>query len=155
MDNNINLVSWQTFEYIHKDKTADWYWIVGIVAISVALIAIILNNIIFGVLVIVAAFTLSLVASRKPDIITVEIDNMGVKAGKTRYPYTFLESFWIETRDAHPRVILKSKKIFMPYVAILTDDMDVDQIHDKLAKHLPEEEHVEPFLEKLMIHLGF
>lgn len=148
-------LSWQTPEYIHKEKTNDWYWIVGIVTISIALVAIILNNLIFGILIIVCSFALSLFASRKPDTITIAIDNLGVDVGKTHHPYGVLESFWIETRDAHPRLMLKAKKTWMPFMIILLGDVPAEEIRHQLLQHLPEEEHTEPFLEKLLIYLGF
>lgn len=148
-------ISWQTHEYLHTQKTADWYWIVGIVAISLALIAIILNNIIFGILIVVSAFTLSLFASRKPQIVDISIDNAGITMGRNRYPYKELDSFWVETRDNNHRILLKSKKVFMPFIVIFLEDMDPEEIKHRLSQYLPEEEHLEPLLEKILIYLGF
>jgi len=148
-------VSWDTIEYLHKEKTSDWYWIVGIITISVALISIILNNVVFAILIIVASFTLSLFASKKPEIITVNIDRFGVTVGKNKYQYKELESFWVETRDAYPRVLVKSKKIFMPFISLLIEDVEPETIQETLSKYLPEEEHTEPFLEKLLLYFGF
>ena len=148
-------LSWQTVEYLHQEKTADWYWIVGIVTISIAVITIILNNIIFGILIIVSSFTLSLFASRKPDLVKVEINSMGVTVGNTKYPYNHLQSFWIETREHTPKILLKSQKVFMPFIVIFIEDVDPEEVHSLLSKYLPEEEHTEPLLEKLLVYLGF
>ncbi len=148
-------ISWHTQEYLHKEKTADWYWIVGIITVSVAVISIILNNIIFAILILVSSFTLSLFASKRPEIVEVVINDSGVTVGKTHYPYLNLESFWIETREMHPKILLKSKKIFMPFIIVLIEDIPVQKVHDSLSKHLHEEEHTEPILEKLLIYFGF
>ncbi|MFZ2621493.1 MAG: hypothetical protein WAX85_02965 [Minisyncoccia bacterium] len=148
-------ISWKAKEYIHREKTSDWYWIVGIITVSIAIISIILNNLIFAILIIVSSFTLSLFASKKPQMIDVEIDNSGVTIGKTHYPYAHLESFWIETREHHPRIILKSQKVFMPFVIAFIEDENEEGLREFLLQHLPEEEHIEPFLEKLLIYLGF
>jgi len=148
-------ISWETYEYIHTEKTNDWYWIVAIVTISIAVIAIILNNVIFAILILISSFTLSLFASRRPDIVSASIDNSGVTFGKTRYPYSTLESFWVETRDGYPRLLLKSSKIIMPFIVIHTEDLDADEIRHFLSTHLKEEEHTEPLLEKVLIYLGF
>lgn len=148
-------LSWHTHEYHHTEKTVDWYWIVSIVSISVAIIAIILNNIIFAILIIVSAFTLMLFASKRPEIIEVTIENTGVTIGKYHYPYSNLESFWIETKEHIPRMIFKSKKIFMPLIVVFIEDVPAEKIHEQLSKNLKEEEHSEPFLEKLLIYLGF
>lgn len=151
----MNKITWETIEYFHTEKTNDWYWIVGIVTLSIAIISIILNNIIFAIFIIVASFVLSLFASRKPDIITVVLDNAGVTFGKTRYPYSSLESFWFELNDAHPRLLLKSNKMFMPFLVIHAHPEDSDEIRGFLSQHLKEEENTEPLLEKVLMYLGF
>ena len=148
-------ISWQTFEYLHTEKTADWYWIVGIVTISIAIIAIILNNIIFAILIIISTFTLSLFASRRPDIIDVEIDSGKVKLGRVQYTYKDMDSFWVETREFHPKILFKTKKIFSPYVVVYIQDHDPEDVREILLKYLPEEEHHEPLFEKILMYLGF
>src|SRR3989344_3563001 len=117
-------ISWETIEYLHKEKTTDWYWIVAIITISIALISIILNNIIFAILILVSSFTLSLFASKRPETVTMTIDHTGVTVGNTHYSYTHLESFWIETRETYPKILLKSEKLLMPFITILLDDME-------------------------------
>ncbi len=148
-------LSWTTKEYPHTEKTGDWYWIVGIVTISIATVAIILNNLIFAILIIVSSFTLSLFASKKPEIVRVEIDDFGITFGSVNYPYKNLDSFWVETREHAPKILLKSKKVFVPFIIIGIENTDPGLIREKLAKNLPEEEHTEPFLEKLLIYFGF
>jgi len=153
--NGAGKLSWTTIEYLHTEKTSDWYWIVGIITLSIALISIILNNIIFAILIIVSSFTLSLFASRKPEKINIEIDRLGVTVGKSKYPYRELESFWIETREVHHRVLIKSKAILKPYIVIFIENVDPEKIRATLSEHLHEEEHSEPLLEKLLLYLGF
>ncbi|MFZ2523654.1 MAG: hypothetical protein WAW92_04700 [Minisyncoccia bacterium] len=151
MDN----ITWKTYEHIHTDKTSDWYWIVGIITISLAIISILLNNIIFAILIVVASFTLSLFASRKPNVVNVTLSDAGVAVGTVFYPYEELISYWVEIRDAHPRLIIKSKKAFMPFIGVLLDDVDPDKVGEFLGRHLANEENIEPFFEKLLIYLGF
>lgn len=151
----MDTISWHAHEKIHTEKTPDWYWIVGIVTISIVVICIILNNIIFGILIFMSSFTLSLIASKKPRLVEIHADNEGISVGNIFYPYVNLDSFWVETRDAHHRVILKSKKLFMPYISILLEDMNPGQVRAYLGTHLHEEEHIEPLFEKILIYLGF
>jgi hypothetical protein len=148
-------IEWQAPEYIYKEKTPDWYRIVGIITISIAIIAIILNNIIFGILIIISASTLSLYATRKPEIIPVEINDTGIKINTTFHPFSDLESFWIETRDAYPRILFKSKKKISLYIVVMLGNTDSENIREMLSRHLVETEHSEPFLEKVLLYLGF
>lgn len=150
-------LSWNTIEYLHQEKTTDWYWIVGIVTVSIAIISIILNNIIFAILILVSSFTLMLFASRPPSEVEVDIDDLGIRVGNTIYPYKHLDSFWVETRENNDRILLKSKKLFMPLIIIFIEENQVrpGDVRGMLLKHLSEEEHAEPFLEKLLVYLGF
>ena len=70
---------------------------------------------------IVASFTLTLFAARPPEVLEASIDRNGISLGKLHYSYMNLHSFWVETRDAHPRVIFKSKKILMPFVVLFLE----------------------------------
>lgn len=148
-------ISWKTIEYLHSEKTSDWYWMVGIVTVSISIISIILGNLIFAILILVSSFTLSLFASRRPTEIEVVIDNTGINVGKTHYPYKELESFWVETRDSVPRLLLKSKKALSPFIVVLIHDIETEKVHEVLLRHMSEEEHIEPILEKVLIYLGF
>jgi hypothetical protein len=150
-------LSWTTIEYLHQEKTTDWYWIVSIVSISIAIVSIIMNNIIFAILIIVSSFTLMLFASKKPNLVEVDVDDMGIRVGKTMYPYRNLDSFWVETRENNDRILIKSKKVFMPLIIIFIEENQVhpEDVRNLLKQHLPEEEHAEPFLEKLLVYLGF
>ena len=148
-------ISWHAPEYWHTEKGSDWYWIVAIITISIVVISIFFNNIIFGLLILVASFTLSLFASRRPAVSEIKIDGLGVSVGKTIYPYKYLGSFWIETRESVPRVLIRSKKTFMPLLTLFVDEVEPEEIKAVLAKHLPEEELREPLLEKILIYLGF
>ena len=148
-------ISWRTHEYHHTEKTADWYWIVGIVSVSISIISIILDNVIFAILVLVSAFTLSLFASKRRGVGDVESRDDGVKIGGMNYPYSTLESFWVETKDGIPRMIFRSKKMISTLIVIFIEEVSPDSVKDMLSNYLPEEELSEPFLEKLMIYLGF
>lgn len=151
-------LSWRAPEYVYTEKSADWYWIVGVVSVSFALIAIILNNVIFGILILVSTITLTLYASRPPREIEIELSQTGVKIGAGRdgfHPYETLESFWIELDTPHPKLIIKQKQKISMYLTVLLEEMSPEEIEDYLDDHLPKVEHHEPFLEKLLTHLGF
>lgn len=148
-------INWKAPEYIHTEKNSDWYWIVGIITISIALIAIILNNIIFAILIIVSMFTLTLYASRRPENIDIEINEKGISVGQTYYPYGNLESFWVETKDKFPRIIILPKKTVSSYIIILIKDADPEEIRDFLSNYLEEVIQTESFLTKLLIYFGF
>ncbi|MFZ2522354.1 MAG: hypothetical protein WAX44_03930 [Minisyncoccia bacterium] len=148
-------ISWKTQEYHYREKSADWYWIVGVVAVSISIISIILGNVVFAILVLVSAFTLSLFASKKPNLVEVKVSDDGIMMGQTRHLYSSFESFWVESKDGMPRMLLRSKKVYIPLTVIFIDDIDPEKVREILARNLVEEELSEPLLEKLLVYLGF
>ena len=148
-------IEWHSPQYIHTIKTIDWYWIVGIITITIALVSIILNNSIFAILILMSSFTLSLYASRKPDILLNEINNTGIKKGLMFYPFDHIESFWVETGDRYPRLIVKLKQKLSQYLIVLIDTEDSEEIKAILLVHTKEEKMTESIFEKILIYLGF
>ena len=148
-------LTWTAPEYMHTEKTPDWYWIVGIISVTLTVLCIILGNALFGIFILVATFTLCIYASRPPLLQNIKISDKGVQVNNTLYPYSVLESFWIEEKELHPRILLKSIHRFSPYVIILLGDAPAEDIRQLLDLYLHEVKHSEPFLEKLLIWLGF
>ena len=148
-------IEWQAPEYIHTEKNNDWYWIVGIVSVSIALICIILNDTIFGLLILISAFALCLFASRPPKMIKHELSGIGIEKGAISHPYTEIKSFWIETTDRYPRIIFKIDHRFSPYFIFLIHPDDSDEIRAFLVEYLKEEKMTDSIFEKLLIYFGF
>ena len=152
-------ISWKALEYEHKEKHPDWFWSLGVIVLAGAVTAIIFGNILFAILLVVGAFTLALYASRKPEHIYVTLSDRGVIINKRLYPYLTLDSFWVEDVEDHsntiPKLILKSKKLLMPYIIIPVEEVSPDEVRDFLLNHLPEEEHEEPLAHRIMERLGF
>lgn len=146
-------ISWQALEYHFTEKSQDWYWALGIVAVAIAIASILYDNILFAVLILVGAFALAIYAGRRPEIITVETNKKGVVVNDTLYPFASLESFWVEENDN--KLLLKSKKTLMPLIAIPLGDTNPKNLRSFLLELLTEEEHHEPASQKLMEHLGF
>lgn len=151
----MNKIEWNAPEYIHTDKNVDWYWIVGIVTVTIVLVSIILNNIIFGVLIFVSGFALSLTASRKPKDVLVVVDDFGIKIGNVNHPYKNIQSFFIETRDRYPRILIRTDKPLSPLIKILIDIDMADEIENKLSEHIQMEDLSESIFEKILIFAGF
>jgi len=149
-------MEWDAHEYEHKERSSDWFWAVGILSVAIAVASVIFGNIIFGILVLIGAFTLSLFASRPPSALHIIVDDKGITRGRVRYPYRTLQSFWIDTDHPHKKIIMRSEKMLMPLIIVpLGDEVDVNQLHENLSKFLTEEFHDLPFIEKLLEYLGF
>ena len=149
------LISWDDPEHSYSEKNNDWYWAVGIITITAVALAFIFNNIIFGIFLLVGAFSLVVHASKKPKVVHYEINDRGIVADDVLYPFLTLESFWIDAHERPSKILIKSHKTFMPYIIIHIEEVDPEEVREILLNYIAETEHVEPLSQKILERLGF
>lgn len=151
-------LSWEALDHIKEEKSSDWYWVVGIIAIAGAVLAIFFNNILFAFLILLGIFSVFTISHIPPKNEIYEINKRGIKDGETFYPYSNLDSFYIVDEDGYERdrILIRSKKMFMPLITIpIEGKIDLGLIREYLLQHLDEEEMIEPPINHLMNWLGF
>lgn len=150
-------IEWRAHEYVHFEKSQDWYWILGLVAVAGAVAAILFNNVLFALLILIAAFVVALFAGRKPDIVSFSLTQRGVRINDTLYPFSNLKSFGIVERSSNhiPKLILEPKGHLAMHIYIPLENVDVDHVHDFLLDFVFEDEHEEPLIHHFMEWLGF
>jgi Co/Zn/Cd efflux system component len=148
--------SWQTAEYVHFEKSNDWFWTVGIITAALVVTAIIFGDPLFGIVLAIGAFTLALFASRKPRTISVDITDKGIAIDKTFFPFANLESFSVDTVHHHgPRLVLKSKKKVVPLVTVPIQHNNPEELHDYLETHLKPETFDQNLMHIVFEKMGF
>lgn len=152
---NEERITWSALEYPVREKTTDWYWALGIMAIAGAVASYILANILFSILILLGAFTVAVYGARRPHIVEFEIDRRGIRSGATLYPYSSLVSFWIIEGAEESKILLQSGKVFMPYIVIPLGEEDPETVREVLLNYLKEEEHTEPLAQRIMDYLRF
>lgn len=149
-------LEWEAHEYLHTEKGHDWYWALGLIAVAGAVASLLFSNVLFAVLILISAFVLAIFASRKPNAVRFAVTQRGVRIDDTLYPYQTLTSFSIDDSHPHtPKLILESKKIFVPKMTIPLEGVHPDEVHDFLVSVLPEGDHAEPLTHRVMEYLGF
>ncbi len=148
-------LEWRALEHHHEEKSNDWFWAVGIVAVSIAVTAIIWGNLLFGILILVATFSLILHAVRQPKIHDIKIDGRGITIDSFHYPYKSIDSFYVNVHENPPVLLLKSQRFFMPILVIRLDEIHPDDVHEYLKEMLYEDELREPLLQKVAERFGF
>lgn len=156
MDDQVKSVSWEAYEHHHTQKGSDWFWVLGIVTVAVTVAAILLGNMLFGILLFVAGLVTALHANREPRIIEHAVTSRGVQVGEKMYPYSTLDVFFIDEENPHgPQLLIQSQKLFMPLIILPLPEEYVDDIEELVASRLPEEFIEEPFANKLLEFFGF
>ncbi len=149
---------WETEEYYFQEKTSDWYWVVGIIGISIAILAMIFGDTLFALLILISTFALALFASKRPHVVRFEVSKKGIMIERTLYPYATLDSFWVEDNrhiGTPSKLIVKSRKAIVPLIAIPLDGIDPDDVRDFLLDNLLEDHHPEPLGQKILEYFGF
>jgi hypothetical protein len=148
-------ISWQIEEYEHKERQPDWYWALGIIAVSGIVISIIYANYLFAIFIAIAAGVLYMYSFRHPGIIDIEINKKGVQVKDEFFPYAQIKSFWVEILPEEKRLLLHTKRLMMPIVVFKIADGLEEDVKHMLRIHSKEEEMKEPATQRIMDHLGF
>ena len=148
-------ISWTAPEFNYTPKGPDWYWMVGLITLTLVIIALSLGNILFAIVLIVGSFAISFQASQRPEVIEIKVTKQGVQVADTLYPFSSLQSFWVVNSPHEQKLILKSEKTYMPYVVVPIDNVNPENVRHFLLQYLPEEKLKEPLSQKVMEYLGF
>ncbi len=146
---------WTAPLYMFIPKTTDWYWIVGIISATIAIVSTMLGNITFSILIIIGVIVTFLNAHKEPKTVTITINSKGIKIDDKIYFFDELESFWVENNNLYPRIIFKQNRIIFPFMKVLIHSEDADEAREFLREYLPEEYMNENIIEKIFIYFGF
>jgi len=146
---------WSAPEYTHHPRSVDWFWGLGLLVIAGSAVAIYLDNALFAIILILSGGILALFALRPPHEIEYSISPEGIVAGDTLYPFPSLRSYWVTDGVRHEKIILVSKRRFMPYIVIPVVGYPAEAVREYLEEYLPAVEHEEPWIYLLAERLGF
>lgn len=151
------LIAWQTEEYSHKEKSPDWYWAFGVIAVAGAAIAVIYHNILFAVFIALGAIILGIYAARPPEVIEIAITEDGIRIRQTFYPFAKMAGFAIDRHTLGSFLLIETKRTIAPVLSIpLPDeDLDYDTLETFLETKMERKPLSEPTSHRIMEHLGF
>lgn len=155
-DNSFKL-TWSALEYEEKDRSKDWFWALGIIVVTSSIAAIIFENYFFAVLLLLSGALLGFFAVKKPDTVTYELNEKGLKIRNRIYPYENIKSFWVQIgENFKPLLFIHSERAFMPILSIPIDENIAEDIHSIMtSQNIAEVEMKEHPSEKIMEVLGF
>lgn len=153
MDKEENL-SWSAPEYEEREKSADWFWALGVIAVTGFLTAIIYGNYFFGILILLSGALLFFFAKKSPDWIDYELTERGLKIKSHLYPYENIKSFFVQGGDK-PILFIKTERFYMPILSIPIESNLINEIHNIfIFKNVFEEEMHEHPSERIIETLG-
>jgi hypothetical protein len=149
-------IKWRSVEYEDRPKTNDWYWYLASATLLLLIVAFLMKNFLLGAFVLIAAFTVGLLASKKPKEFEFSIEAGGIKIDKKIYPYEELKYFWINYDPPRKKeLIIESGKILTPHIKIPLADTDPNVVREALLNFVEEKKIEESLIENLADWLGF
>ena len=148
-------ITWSALEYEEKEHNIDWFWALGVVVVAGSVTSIIFKNYFFAVLLVLGGVMMGFFSIKKPETISYELNDKGLKIKTRLYPYQNIRSFWVE-REKEPKIFIHSKRIIMPVSSMPIDPSLSDKIRNKmLSNNVKEEKMTEHISEKIMDSIGF
>jgi len=150
-------LQWHAHEYVHVEKTPDWYWALGVLGVTASIAALLWNNVLFALLLLVITFALSMHAAKPSQEIAFAITQRGIRIGEHLYPYTSFRGFSVDefSPEHQAKLILIPKNVWHPQLIIPIEQVDPDDVHDFLSVFLEDLDEYEPAFHRLMEWLGF
>lgn len=146
---------WSAYEHEHIERGSDWFWALGIIAVCAALTSILFSNILFALVILIAAGTIALIARHPPELHEFEISEKGIHTGPTLHPYENIISFWVETEIGEPTLLVDTIAFMAPNLVIPLGEADPDEIRTYLRERAEEIPMQEPLAHKILEILGF
>ena len=133
------ILSWNTLDFENDEDKARWLKLAALGSLLVFIGALWTKNFIAAITFFLLTFVLFINSRAEAKEIEIIITSRGIIAGEHNYFFDDLESFWI-TEEKNPAIVLKSKKIFMPYDEIYLNGQDPDKIREILKQYLKEKQ---------------
>ncbi|HUD02785.1 MAG TPA: hypothetical protein VMR46_02050 [Candidatus Paceibacterota bacterium] len=148
-------ISWDVVTHVHKERTNDWYWALGLVAFAGAALSLWLGDILFSIIIILGAGSLGVLAARGPREHGVHISDKGIAIDGTLYNYRSIKSFWVDKNPERPRLYLMTQGIVAPHITLPLENVaQADQVRSYLRPKLEEVEQEPHFGEHFLELIG-
>jgi len=149
------ILRWSAFEHEHIERGSDWFLGLGIVAVSIGIVSIIFHDVLFAVLILVAAVTIAILAVHPPELSEFEISERGVRVAGRLHRYEEIISFWVEDENGdRPTLLIDTVKFMHPNIIIPIDHIDPHEVRAYLREHAEETPMKEPVAHKILEFFG-
>lgn len=155
MAENEMALRWSAYEHDNIERGNDWYWALGIVALSVAVTSILFGDFLFALLIVVAGGTLAMMARTPAQLAHFELSDRGIRINGKLHRFDEVLSFWVEDEhDGRPLLLVDTTKILSPNMIIPIETIDPALIRAFLKEHAEEKHMKEPMAHKVLEFFG-
>ncbi len=148
-------LSWQVASHTTRERSNDWYWGLGGIAIAGIVLSIVFGNALLAIIIVLGAFSMGYLTIQAPREHTITAGPRGIAVDGTRYPWRGVRSFWVEHGNDNPRLFVTMNGIIAPHISLyLADSAEADSVRKTLKRYVPEVEQGPQLGEQLSNMLG-
>ena len=148
-------LTWQVASHKTRERSNDWYWGLGGLAIVGVIASILFSNMLLAIIIALGAFSLGYLALQEPREHTITLGPRGISVDGTRYAWRGVRSFWVEHQEQNPRLFVTMTGLLAPHLSIyLADTVEAEQVRRMLKKYTVEVEQGPQIGEQLAEMLG-
>lgn len=156
IEQKLQSFEWQAPEFEKKEKNKSWFFIPAIIAIVLGIVALLIDNILLLVLILLGFFNFYVYAQKQPKVVKFKINEKGLEIDEKLHDFDSLRSFWVfYNPPIEKEISFRSRKTFFPYIRIQLGEQSPNEIRKYLLKFLPEKRHKESLIDLWMRRIGF
>ena len=148
---------WEGTEYEREEKSADWYWALGIIATASAVASVLFGNILLAIVILIGSVALALHAAKHSPVHHFALTEHGLVIGHDLHPFNNMHSFSVleDIEGKEPPVLsIKTHSLLTPHLVLTLEGTDVDAIYAYLLERVEEQEHEHSLTELVSGWLG-
>ena len=157
-----NIISWSVLTHEHRERSNDWYWALGLLAVVGIGVSIYFSNVLLAIILALGVGSIIFLSIRGPREHDVTITPRGVTIDGTLYRYPSIRSFWVSIEDVpddsyepRARLFLSTPSILHPTFMLPLDSLDhAEAVRDYLLDYIEEVEQEPHFAEHVAELLG-
>jgi len=148
------IIEWRSPGRPYKERTREFYTTVLSIVFLLGVILLLLKEFLLIGVIIAFAFLSHILSSYKPDDVTHEITEQGVRTDGKLYPWETFINFWLKKQYGHEIIFIATKARLPGSVIMLIDPAKRDEIIKALSTKIPLVEYQDGFVDKAGKWLG-
>lgn len=152
MDDQKNvLLTWTAPEHIHRERSIDFYWALGLITLGAAVLAFILRDGLFGALLLIGGGLYGYISWKKPVDVTAVVSDKDITIGDDVYPIAKIKSFRVMDIKGEKELVLEITRTYQPIVSTCVPEDIAYPLRDLLRGMLFEDETLLPHVGRRFI----
>lgn len=143
------IASWVTHLSPATSRKRVWY-VAGILGIAAILVAVFAHDMLFTIILVLAAFILLLNAYRPHHPHHIAVHVTGISINDEHHHFADMKSFWIEYQPHIKEISIEFKRGYSPLMKIPLEDANPLEIRQAMISYVPEREHEQSLLDHIV-----